>query len=334
MTEQDKRESLSFLGGLASNICTVILTVIAVWALFFSNKHEKLLEMYQSDIRLAKTELTVLKQQAGDLENQKRELQNQLTEINGKVRKLNLDKVRLELGMAQKQKLISKTKNELLNAQNLELHKLTLSFSRRIDRIIKEHETKARLLTLRPKFIAWLSTEPLLPKYVGPSILEKGYKEKSAEHREKLKAARSLHHDWILSNPLLGNLPRRDSLDMIERVNIDTEWHKTTILKYNSKVRTVSLKRVVYELLEKLVQENSLQVTTKSLENFRGFVLSYISKNVSANSIYLDYSLTEPVTEQEIVSTGKSSLESIKEARLYISNLNDYLVGSLDDIEE
>lgn len=331
--DSNKQASWGFIGGLASNICTVILTFIAVWALFFSTKHEELLELYQADIRLAKTELTQLKEQKIKTQVQNSELQNKLSVLNKQLTKLKLVKSNLKSDLEKERKVTSETKIELNDNRDLERTKTHLVFKRLLDRRIHRYKVRAKLLTLLPKYNDWLLEEPKLPKYTGPRFGKKGFKKEHKKYEEVLNVSYLKYDQWATKNPLRESIPREEMFDLLDGdTNLDEEWFKRTILKYSSDVKTVKIESIVNTALSEGFNNNSLLVSPKSKKIFKDDVLNYLEKNKTSTKIFLDYSLPTPANDQDIIEAGKRTLEAIKIAQLYINELNDYLEGITNDI--
>ncbi|HFB66662.1 MAG TPA: hypothetical protein ENJ60_14095 [Aeromonadales bacterium] len=320
------KKDWEFFNTIISILSSSIITALAVWAALFTSLPERLLETYNTEINLAKSEIIKLRSERiknnefiakanleiKNLDSLNKALKNESNNLSSE-----LEKIQKQLSLAKKEEAITLSQ---------EYNSLVKDYLLSVENVLKDKRERALFLADFQETKKWIKSEPPLPKFNYPQVSRSNSKEYlEAYSKAQLNYKKAfVEHDLVWDKWF-----KSEKTTYAMWFSLTKNYDMTKISSYYKAMNDdfVDAKRILFsnlliEKLNDLLKIRSKDTSKKNLLRLRKMVHDFIMKHSKEIAFNLDPLLLRGFTDNDILKSGNDALHSIEKANVLLNKFS------------
>lgn len=301
------KENLNIVFSGVSSISALIVTLLALWGVFFTSLPEKIMSEFRTDIKNTKEELIELRQEKRLIQRQNNEVLADNYRLEGINVSLNESLLKLKNERSTLQSEIKNYKEKESFSLSYQYNRLATNYLGEIRKELAKSKGNALYLSVFNQTKVWLASEPeqFKIKKEGSEITY------IAQYKE--------WEEWRKKQPY--NLRIYFSFNNEkESPEGHIKYIKTNLIK--NKYKTLL---TVIETRLSLTKNNDIE--KRAYNKLKNKVKNYIKVNSDKLSIYIEPVIYKSYSDNEIIDSGKNALTMLETAELLISDFEMKLLN-------
>ena len=302
----NKEQLNLFFSGISST-SALIVTLLALWGVFFTSLPEKIMSEFRTDIKNTKEELIELRQEKRLIQKQNNKVLADNYRLEGINTSLNESLLDLKNERSTLQSEIKNYKEKESFSFSYQYNRLATNYLGEIRKELAKSKDNALYLSVFNQTKVWLASEPeqFTIKKEGSEII---YITKYQEWEE-----------WSKKQPY--NLRIYFSFNNEkESPEGHRKYIKTNLIK--NKYKTLLM---VIET--KLLETKNNDIEKRAYNNLKNKVKNYIKENSGRLSIYIEPVIYISYSDNEVIDSGREALAMLETAELLISDFEMKLLN-------
>ena len=296
MSNKNEQWNLAFTG--ISSISALIITLLALWGIFFTSLPEKILSEYRTEIKKTKDEIVELRQEKRLIQKQNNEIKAENNKQKANNESLGMILNNLKLKHSSLLTKVRNYKKKERSRQDKQYSEIVDSYMQRLRAQLKERKKDALHLSNFNKIIEWYKSEPL----------ESAYKERS-EWRKKSPLDITYIVFSIQDASPFGNT--KESLETYRE-----------FIKYRFfKEKNQTLGYLIETILLSAKPNKPDKTENSAYEMLKNKIQKFLNKNKGKLNIYIEPIIYSSSSDEEFITAGIEALKKIETSELLILDL-------------
>ncbi len=298
------KEQLNLIFTGTSSISALIITLLTLWAVFFTSLPEKMLSEFRTDIKNTKEELIELRQEKREIKKQNHDVladNYKLESINSSLAK-SLQELKNEYSTLQSE--VRNYKNKEFFRLDYQYRILATNFLSKVRNILSGNYANSLYLSNLKEIDKWLASEPQLEGFekIGDKYIFFSNRKEWDEWHSKKPYGLRLYFSFDTKSP-----------------ESHRKYIRENFIKENKQTLLNAIQASLISTKNNKIEKNAYNKLKMKINNY---IKSYSNKL----SVFIEPTIYSAYTDDEIINSGKETLKTLDAAKLLVTGLETTLL--------